>query len=146
MTTTTPTSSNNLLKPYEAHYRFTERVLSHPSTRAFYGAYRGHIFRIVGRHPDPDAAEDHVLVTCVDDPKILVKGHVHTYDLELVNPLTDLHVRTSKHPKRISNAKAEKMGLWRGSWAAWKRWIDRPYVSMGGEARRMMPPKLDDDE
>lgn len=50
----------------------------------FYEEYDGHTFVIDHVMVDPEdgeLVEDHVWITCVDDPTLIVKGYIHFGDL-----------------------------------------------------------------
>ena len=64
-------------------YRFNEKVYEPPFT-PYYDRYKDHLFMIDHYHPDPDAADDHVWMTCLTDSDVLVDGYVHLDVLEEV--------------------------------------------------------------
>jgi len=54
---------------------FHPKVFQHPYA-PHYDAYKGHRFEVIAFHP-----LGHVEITCVDDPSVRVKGHVHDDEL-----------------------------------------------------------------
>ncbi len=54
---------------------FSPKVFEPPYT-PYYDAYKGHQFRVIAFHP-----LGHVEVECIDDPSVIVSGHVHDDEL-----------------------------------------------------------------
>ena len=57
---------------------FNSKVFCPPWT-PYYDAYKGHTFEIVSFHPG-----HHVELKCVSDPTIIVQGHVHDDEIQLL--------------------------------------------------------------
>jgi len=63
-------------------YRFRDIVYA-PPYAPYYDQYRGHVF-VIDHYMAEDESQQHVWLTCVSDPGILVKGYVELYQLETV--------------------------------------------------------------
>ena len=63
-------------------YKFRGLVFEPPYT-PYYDSYRGHVFAI-DHYSEEDESRQHVRLTCVSDPDIIVKGYVELYQLEEV--------------------------------------------------------------
>ena len=63
-------------------YRFRDFVYEKPYA-PYYDRYREHEFSI-DYYSAEDDTDQHVWLTCVSDPSILVKGYVELYQLEPV--------------------------------------------------------------
>lgn len=63
-------------------YRFRDTVYA-PPYAPYYDQYRGHTFRI-DHYMAEDESQQHVWLTCVSDPSIIVAGYVELYQLEPV--------------------------------------------------------------
>ena len=64
-------------------YRFRDKVFSAPYA-PYYDQYRGHTF-CIDYYMAEDESQQHVWLTCVSDPSIVVKGYVEMNQLETVN-------------------------------------------------------------
>ena len=63
-------------------YRFRDKVFSAPYA-PYYDQYHGHTFRI-DHYGEEDETRQHVWLTCVSDPGIVVKGYVELDQLKTV--------------------------------------------------------------
>ena len=63
-------------------YRFRDFVYEKPYA-PYYDSYRGHEFTI-DHYSAEDETQQHVWLTCVTDPSILVRGYVELHQLEPV--------------------------------------------------------------
>lgn len=63
-------------------YRFCEKVYSAPYA-PYYDSYRDHVF-VIDHYSEEDESRQHVWLTCVSDPDIVVKGYVELDQLETV--------------------------------------------------------------
>lgn len=63
-------------------YRFRDFVYEKPYA-PYYNSYRGHEFTI-DHYSAEDETQQHVWLTCVTDPSILVRGYVELHQLEPV--------------------------------------------------------------
>ena len=64
---------------HKAKVTFKAHVYA-PPFAPYYDAYKGHVFVIDHRHPEPEAT-DHVWLECIDDPSVKVQGYVELDDL-----------------------------------------------------------------
>jgi hypothetical protein len=63
-------------------YRFKNKVYEKPYA-PYYDSYRGHTFTI-DHYSKEDEHRQHVWLTCVSDPSIIVAGYVELHQLEEV--------------------------------------------------------------
>lgn len=64
-------------------YRFQDYVYEGPYI-PFYDAYKGQEF-IIDHYMKEDERKEHVWLTCVSEPSIIVNGYLHFYDLIPIN-------------------------------------------------------------
>ena len=64
-------------------FKFKDFVYEKPYA-PYYDRYRGHEFAI-DHYLKEDETQQHVWLTCVSDPSIVVTGYVELYQLEKIN-------------------------------------------------------------
>lgn len=64
------------------NYKFKDFVYEKPYA-PYYDSYQGHEF-VIDHYSEEDESQQHVWLSCVSDPSLLVKGYVELYQLEPV--------------------------------------------------------------
>jgi hypothetical protein len=62
------------------NYRFKDFVYKKPYA-PYYDHYQGHTF-VIDHYSEEDQSQQHVWLTCVSDPSILVRGYVELNQLK----------------------------------------------------------------
>ncbi len=68
--------------PRAALYRFKNSVHQNDDEKHF-APYKGHQF-VISHYLEEDETGRHAFLLCVDNPAIIVKGAIHTWDLEKI--------------------------------------------------------------